>query len=163
MELLEQQVASLAAAVAQLELALRESAGPAHATGEALVRLGAGVGRIRAAAAGTGGVGGLLDDCRQLQLDVDACIEHLQFYDRMSQHLSHVRDFMSGATVALAGHGGPAQSVEAWELLRVKLRQRLISQPQRDLLDMMLRPVGGTAAPREPRPQHAEPGSVELF
>lgn len=162
MEPLEQQIASLAAAVAQLDLALRESETPAREAGESLTRLSAGIERIRTAAATDGPMDSLLDDCRLAQLDLGACLENLQFYDRMNQHLSHVRDFMSGMTVAMAGMGDH-ENLEAWERLRVKLRQRLISQAQRDLLDLILRPAETEFTPRAQRQKHADPGSVELF
>lgn len=163
MDVLERQIAALAAAVAQLELALRESQEPAHALGASLTRMGEYFNHFRTGVEADAPAALLLDSCRQAQRELEGCMVSLQFYDRMNQHLSHLRDFMSGLTVVMAESVIGGDAGESWEHLRSKLRTRLISQAQRDLLDLILRPAQGQFVPRAARPQHAEPGSVELF
>ena len=163
MDSLERQIAALAAAVAQLELALRESQEPAHALGASLTRMGEYFNHFRTGVEADAPAALLLDSCRQAQRELESCLVSLQFYDRMNQHLSHLRDFMSSLTVVMAEGATGSGADEAWEQLRSKLRLRLISQAQRDLLDLILRPARGEFVPRAARAQHADPGSVELF
>jgi len=152
--------ASLTAAAAQLELALRESAGPVDEMGKALERLSTGLARIRASVAATAEAK-LHTNCREAIREVSACMESLQFYDRMVQHLSHVRDYLSGVGSSPAGGAGePAD----WERLRAALRQRLISEAQRELLDLILPPPAEQGAgARSAHALHVGEGSIELF
>jgi len=146
----ERQVASLAAAVSQLELALRESRGPVLVLGDALGRLGDGLSSHASAA--------------ELQREVSNCLEALQFYDRMTQHLSHVRDFISSMTSLMDQALSGAEDEAVWDALRERLRERLISDAQRELLDLLAPPATGPiVAPGALPPPHADPGSIELF
>jgi len=147
----EQQVASLlAAAVSQLELALRESQGPADQLGAAIASISAGVDANMSKL--------------ELKREVSQCIEALQFYDRMTQHLSHIQNFISGMTAAIDSAMRGEEDQMAWDQLRVRLRQRLISDPQRELLDLLVAPTQGhPAASRAAQERHADPGSIELF
>lgn len=138
----------LAVAVSQLELALRESQGPLQHLTDAIVRI-----NQAARAAGTPQLGG----------ELAVCLEQLQFYDRMTQHLSHLRDFMSSMTVAIESGTRDGHSEADWERMRNRFRERLISDAQRGLLDLIAPAAGAGAPSREPQLQHAEPGSIELF
>ena len=97
MDALERQVAALAAAVAQLELALRESQEPAHALGDSLTRLGQYFSHFRTGVEADAPAAVLLESCGQAQQELESCMVSLQFYDRMNQHLSHLRDGMAAA------------------------------------------------------------------
>ncbi len=146
----EQQVALFAAAVAQLELALRESQGPVQTLGEAIVSLGTGL----AADA----------DRADLQREVSKCLEALQFYDRMTQHLSHIRDFVSGMTASMDAALSGEENEDVWDELRARFRRRLISDPQREMLDILAPAVGASVrSARASREHHADQGSIELF
>jgi hypothetical protein len=146
----EQSLLSLVAVVSQLDLALRESRGPVLELGESIAAISAGL---------NAGVDG-----PPLQREVSRCLEALQFYDRLTQHLSHLLDFMSGMTVAMDSAMRGEDNEAAWRELRARLRPRLISDQQRELLDMFLPPAPGVVAvPSAVHEVHAEPGSIELF
>ncbi len=95
---LEAQLASLAAAVSQLELALRESAAPVNELGAALERACLGLERVRAGAESDTTAEPLRTECRRVLREMSTCIESLQFYDRMVQHLALVQQFIAAAT-----------------------------------------------------------------
>lgn len=128
-----------AAAAAQLELALRESAGPVDDLVQSFERLSIGLAQLRqslpSAAAESQQAG-----CRELFRNLSVCTESLQFYDRMVQHLSHLRDFLSGLSGSPHGAGAAAEEPASWPELRSVLRRRLISEAQRELLDLILPP-----------------------
>jgi len=138
----------LAVAVSQLELALRESQGPLQRLTDSIVRID----QI-ARDAGT----------PQLGRELAVCLEQLQFYDRMTQHLSHLRDFMSNMTVAIESGTRDGHSEADWERMRNRFRERLISDAQRGLLDLIAPAADARAPGCAPQPRHAEPGSIELF
>jgi hypothetical protein len=97
-----------------------------------------------------------------LQKHVHGSITQLQFYDRLVQHLTHVQDFLAGIAGQLAGAADGEN--DAWGVLREKLRARLISEAQRELLDAVLPPPGGAQLnSRQAREEHAAQGTVELF
>lgn len=160
---------ALAAATMQIDLALREAEGPVEELGETIRRLAMFLRDLRLAE-DTPGAGKPDPRLEQLRIELNAGIEKLQFYDRMVQHLSHVRDYLSGIANRLAegsattGGRDPVFDHEAWESLRDKLRTRLISEAQRQLLDLMLPPPDSKpetqAAKTDERPAH---GSIELF
>ncbi len=146
----QQPVISLAAVVSQLDLALRESRGPVLELGEAIANISAGL---------NAGVDG-----PRLQREVSHCLEALQFYDRLTQHVSHLLDFVSGVTLTMDAVMRGEESDAAWAVSRARLRQRLISDQQRELLDLLLPPgPGPTPEPRDWREPHADQGSIELF
>lgn len=101
-------------------------------------------------------------DAPQLRREVSHCLQALQFYDRMTQHLSHLVDFLSGMTATMDSALRGEEDGEAWGELRARLRRRLISDQQRELLDLLLPPAAGVA-PHLSQDPHAEPGSIELF
>jgi hypothetical protein len=77
------------------------------------------------------------------------------------QHMQHLQDFLSGAAGELAGE--PAKD-ETWEALRSRLRVRLISAAQRELLDVVLPPPDGPHMnSQQAREEHVAQGTVELF
>lgn len=130
---------SAQAAAALIELAIDETQRPVATLGQALTRIGA------AAAAG-----------RQPDTaDVTACIESLQFHDRMIQELTHVRDLLAHAATS-----GPAQEQSRdWPALREALRARFTSESHRLLFNLLM-PDETTDEHIE---LHADEGSVELF
>jgi len=90
----EEAIRVMQAAGAQIELALHQSQAPIDSLGESLRRLAA-----------------LLADPAQLarpealalmRADLLRAITNLQFHDRMTQHLQHVRDYLSGSAAHMA-------------------------------------------------------------
>jgi methyl-accepting chemotaxis protein len=162
---------ALAAAVTQIELALREAHAPVEQLGLLVERMARSLGGLRTARARESGAdpgSALCDDVDrsigQLQADLYEGIRQLQFYDRMVQHLSHVQDYLSSVANQLASAAEGRAAGAVWDDLCTRLRARLISDAQRELLDMVLIPAIGTpAALRTPLPEHASQGSVELF
>ena len=132
-----------ATAAALIELALSESQRPVTALGEALSRVSA------AASAGTA----------PATRDLEACIECLQFHDRLTQQLSQVRDLLSAvaATGSVSTAPGGRQS---WPVLMENLRARFTSESHRILFNLLMPDSEGVShAPS----LHASEGSVELF
>ena len=132
-------VRSAEASAALIELAISESQRPVETLGEALRRISA------ATAAGE----------RPLAADVAACIESLQFHDRMIQQLTHVRDLLAGAAAAEPAR----QDRPGWPALREALRSRFTSESHRLLLNLLMPDQSG----HDHIQLRADEGSVELF
>jgi hypothetical protein len=158
-----------AAAVAQIELAVREVQPAVEQLGALIDHMAGGLGELRTARprdADPEAISVFPDEfdraVARLQKHVHGSITQLQFYDRLVQHLAHVQDYLAGVAGQLAS---TADNVDdAWGLLRDKLRVRLISQAQRELLDAVLPPPDGAQFnSRQAREEHAAQGTVELF
>jgi len=164
----DEQAASLTAAAAQLELALRESAGPVDTLGQAFERMSVGLAQLRRSLAATAEERQHAA-CREVMRDVSVCVENLQFYDRMVQHLSHLRDYLSGLSGSPNAAGNAGREPASWLELRDTLRRRLISEAQRELLDLILPPPHAHGSetrdghPLSRAPLHVGEGSIELF
>jgi hypothetical protein len=151
---------AIAAAAAQIDLALREAEEPVAGIGESVATLIEGFGTLREAlddaarghphAADPGEVAAVL------QAQIGTAVEQAQCFDRLFQHLSHLRDFL--AAVARRLDDGAAATEGDWELLAAALRARLLTAEQRALLDRMLA-AGGPAVAHETTSR----GGVELF
>jgi hypothetical protein len=160
---------AIAAAVAQIELAVREVQPAVEELGTLIDHMAGGVSELRTARprdADPEAISVFPDEFDRavsgLQQHVHGSITQLQFYDRLVQHLTHVQDFLAGVAGQLAnateGEG------DVWGALRDKLRVRLISQAQRELLDAVLPPPEGAQFnSRQAREEHAAQGTVELF
>ncbi len=150
---------ALAAAVSQIEVALREARAPVE-------QLGTVIGRMASTLASEVSWPAEMPQLtiEQLRGDLYDSIQQLQFYDRMVQHLSHVQDYLSCVANQLASDTTAEDKAEAWDRLRVRLRTRLISDAQRELLDLVLPPPCGDSATRQAAlDDRARQGSVELF
>jgi hypothetical protein len=163
---------AIAASVAQIELAVREVQPVVEQLGSLIDEMSTGLGALRAARPRNfdPNIVAVFPDefdraVAKLQKHVNGSITHLQFYDRMVQHLAHVQDFLSGAAGELANHStSELADATIWGELRSKLRKRLISDSQRQLLDAMLPPPGGVhLSSADAREEHGKQGSVELF
>jgi len=132
-----------ATAASLIELALSESQRPVTELGEALSRVSTAV---------FGGSAPALQD-------LDACVESLQFHDRMVQQLSQVRDLL--AAVAATGSAAAAPGGrQSWPVLMENLRARFTSESHRILFNLLMPDEEGHShAPS----LHAGEGSVELF
>jgi hypothetical protein len=149
----EEAVRVLQAASAQIELALNQSQAPIDSLGESLRRMAA-----------------LLADPAQLsrpeslaivRADLLRAITNLQFHDRMTQHLQHVRDYLSGSATHMAEQDADE---DAWRSLHNRLHDRLLSETQRMHLgkDFLL---GVLAREQQNRDSAAasKPGDIDLF
>jgi hypothetical protein len=182
------EASAIAAAATQIELALREAHEPVEDLGLLIGQIAATLGQMRTARRSSAGasappvtgsapeaVGEVDAAIERLEAALHGSIERLQFYDSMVQHLSHVRDYLASVANQLA-HGaeahahspelrGPADAA-AWEKLRHQLRRKLITDAQRELLDLVL-PVGAEpgAAPaaRPTQPERVATDNIELF
>jgi len=163
---------AVAASVAQIELAVREVQPSVEALALLIDQLSSGLGALRATRRRTGNpdVVAVFPDefdraVDKLQKQVNGSITQLQFYDRLVQHLKHVQDYLSGTAGELASDSLCATAdADVWDSMRERLRTRLISNSQRQLLDAMLPPPEGSALDSEQaRAELAAQGSVELF
>ena len=163
---------AIAASVAQIELAVREVQPVVEQLGLLIEQMSSGLGALRATRPRNfdpAVIAVFPDDfdraIARLQKHVNGSITHLQFYDRMVQHLAHVQDFLSGVAGELANRStSDPVDAQVWDTLRDKLRARLISQSQRQLLDAMLPPPEGAELNSgQAREEHAAQGTVELF
>ncbi len=163
---------ALAAAVAQIELAVREVQTPVEELGLLIDQMSTGLGSMRTARrrnVNPDVIAVFPDEfdraVDKLQKQVNGSITQLQFYDRLVQHLKHIQDYLSGAAGELASRStADAQAADVWNGLRERLRTRLISEAQRQLLDAMLPPPEGAGLDSgQAREELAAQGSVELF
>jgi hypothetical protein len=160
---------ALFAAIGQIGVAMRESQEPVAELGSLLTHLVDTLGALRSAPVMQG-----IDDSpsavaaralmEQLRSDVFNGIQHLQFYDRMMQHLAHLQGYLIGVANELSSANPNGAPQEVWDELHARLRERLISADQRGLLDLFLTPDSGTrVSAQAAATDHASPGSVELF
>jgi hypothetical protein len=175
-----------AAATAQIDMALREAQQPIDALGGSLERISGELAVLRALSLRSGSQ---LDAESRRTLDaalaglgvqLTTAVQSLQFYDRLFQHLSHVHDFLFGAADLFGEPVGTADDPAGdaalrWEQLRERLFRRLLSDAQRQLLDVVLPPrhwrdgPGGSADAAPPihdsrtPASAAQTGGIELF
>jgi hypothetical protein len=132
-----------ATAATLIELALSESQRPVTELGEALSRVSAAFSAGSAPAAA----------------DLGACVESLQFHDRMTQQLSQVRDLLAAVAATGTGESAPGAR-QSWSVLMENLRARFTSESHRILFNLLMPDADG----RSHVPSlHASEGSVELF
>jgi hypothetical protein len=168
---------AIAAATAQIDLALREAHEPVDTLGRTLERIADHMQELRKQflthAQHCGDAQGMLE----MDLAVEAlcgemavAIQNMQFFDRMFQHLSHVHDYLTGGADNLARVAMTASSpvdvedvAKRWETLRERLFARLLSDAQRQVLDIVLPPQFWKSRRGPGKTAHAGPGDIELF
>ena len=143
---------ALTAAAEQIALAMRESQPQVEALGEALHEL---------AAALAVGKGTAVADPAALAAVMRRAVTRLQFYDRMTQHLSHVQDYLTRSADNIASpepHGG-------WTGVHRQLSDRLLTDTQRFHLGKNFQEGLQKAASAEKREHsgRAAPGDIDLF
>jgi len=164
---------ALFAAIAQIGLALRESQDPVAELGSLFARLADTLAAVRTAPAAQT-MNGKAEDSeaaavlqgllKQLQADVFKGIQHLQFYDRLVQHVSHLQDYLIAVANELDSAQTQPQTQKTWDALHAKLRKRLISDEQRGLLDLFLKPeIATRVSAQASRTDYSPPGSFEMF
>ncbi len=143
---------ALNAAAEQIALALRESQPQVEALGEALQQMAV-------ALAPQGGPAAV--DAATLGSMMRRAVTRLQFYDRMTQHLSHVQDYLARS----AGQIASPEPSGGWTGVHQQLSERLLSDTQRFHLGKNFQDAlqgAAEAGKREPR-GHAAPGDIDLF
>jgi hypothetical protein len=161
---------ALAAGITQIELALREAHPSVEKLGQLIQRMAETLGELRTLESAQGGSNPRAASCadvertiEQLQADLYAGIRELQFYDRTVQHLSRIQDYLLSVANQLASDTDCGAAAEVWDELGARLRTSLISDAQRELLDLVLTPPPGAHTARVARAEHASQGSIELF
>ena len=142
----------LGAASEQIGLALLDSHSAVERLGDSLERLAALLTQDLAAA----------DAAQQLEAvrqEMARAVVGLQFYDRMTQHLTHVRDYLNGTVEQLDSASG------TFETLNRKLADRLLSDTHRIFLGRnfskdFLAPRG---APGGQERSGGSQGDIDLF
>ncbi|HXC58900.1 MAG TPA: hypothetical protein VN645_06265 [Steroidobacteraceae bacterium] len=145
----------LIAASDQIDLALQQSQPSVETLGEALRNMA-----TMLAVAGSGASTTALAAMRAEMLHAITC---LQYHDRMTQHLSHVRDYLASSAEQMASMDG--QTAESWNGLNRRLRDRLLSETQRMHLGKIF-PNGIVSEDqtqvRDSR-SASKPGDIDLF
>lgn len=75
--------------------------------------------------------------CTELSGEMQKSIIAFQFYDKLVQRLSHVRNSMSNLT-ALIGDEKTLHSVEAWKTLQIAIRGSYTMEEDKQLFDAIL-------------------------
>jgi len=137
-------------AVRQLEVAMEDAAAEAELLSRAIAALGERGVHMR-------DTGGDSTQAKALPILADAqrAMRALQFHDRLSQRVSHVRDALEKI------HGGLAtQDHDDWQKLKRSIRALYTMEDERRLFDSIVQrvPVGP-----EPARDAIPCGSVELF
>jgi hypothetical protein len=154
-------VAAIGAAAALIALAMEESQAPVDELGSALARMTQTLsGLATGLKSTTGGGTGELQRCHDLfARDLGACIESLQFHDRLLQQLTQVRNLLANLAANTLPTGAPGD-LQSWQVLLENLRTRFTSDSHRILFNLLLPVSGGrVSAPA----LHANEGSIELF
>jgi hypothetical protein len=108
----------LGAASEQIGLALLDSHAAVETLGASLERLAALLGQDLTRPEVTAELAGL-------RAEMAHAVTALQFYDRMTQHLSHVRDYLAGTVEQLASASGTFESINR------QLAERLLTDTHR--------------------------------
>jgi hypothetical protein len=154
--------ATLEVAASLLALAMHESHAPVGALGAALERMAHALAKSAKALERqrAGEIADIAACHETFSREIAACVEGLQFHDRLMQQLAHVRNCL--ATLSHSDISKNLDGEESWLELRTKLWHRLSSDSQRALLDLLL-PVSPTHLGADPRRLNASEGSIELF
>lgn len=162
------------AAVWQLALAMRESDGAVERLGAAVARMGdmrpiIEMLRIRFAAHDNDATLSTdFDLCAErLLADLTICIENMQFYDRMVQHLGHLKHYLASISGVLAAPGEVRAEIASLEQANAQFRRRLLTDAQRSVFDHVFRQDSQgeleSLAERAAHTRNATDGTIEFF
>ena len=112
---------AIAAATAQIDLALREANEPVDCLGRTLERISARMQELRQHflqhADRCGDAHGMLEmdlAVEALSAEMAVAIQNMQFFDRMFQHLTHVHDYLTAGADNLGSYNKTPQSTRRW-------------------------------------------------
>jgi len=142
---------ALAAAGEQIALALRESQPQVEALGEALHQLAGALARRDE-----------LNEVEMVALNAAMmqAVIRLQFYDRMTQHLTHVQEYLARSARQIGG----AEPDGGWTGVHKQLSERLLTDTQRFHLGKNFREglLAASGAGRDPV-RNSPAGDIDLF
>lgn len=137
----------LRAASEQIGLALLDSHSAVENLGSSLERLSELLSRDLTTPAAA-------QEIAELRAEMARAVTGLQFYDRMAQHLLHVREYLGGTVGQLQHADG------SFETLNRKLADRLLSDTHRIHLGKNL---ATEFLSRPPPADRSQPGDIDLF
>ncbi len=144
--------------VAQLDAAIRESDAQVGRLSEALSLLATELQQCARAADGP-----LAASLEVSSAHLQAAMRGLQFYDKLIQRLTHVRDGLAIPADAMAMGGGGAAA--DWLATLSEVRSRYSMVEERVLFDFMMRGLSTTEMLKALRSMRdaADPGELEMF
>jgi hypothetical protein len=155
---------AIAAAAVQIGLAIREAELEVGQLTACIERMAQRLRLQRERSANADGPAAAVGDNVDAELEqgLMGAIVHMQFYDRLAQHLAHIEQFMTGAARQLTS--GSDGDEHAWQELCEDLRARLTSQTHQGWLDALWT-RGDRAAndAAQPSGDYDAPGAVEFF
>ena len=141
---LQATVRMLDLAVAHLRMAMTEGDDPVADLGDAIPSLAAdtqaireAIGRLRGAGEAVGDADAIVERCEDMERTMHAAIVSFQFYDRLIQRLSHVRDSLT-ALGALIGDSARVSSPGAWQDLRQMIWSSYSMESERVMFDALM-------------------------
>lgn len=144
---------SLIAASEQIALALRESQPQVEALGTALQKLAAALPAGSPAAGST-----------TLRSEMLRAVTRLQFYDRMTQHLTHVQDYLARSARQLGAQPREPTQDTGWSGVHQQLSDSLLTETQRFHLDKSVQQeLDANATERTRKADTSAPGDIDLF
>lgn len=157
---------AIEAATVQIELALSETYAPVQELGDTIQKLSEMLGKLAAPGDEAERADGKLLD--ELRMELSKSIVKLQFHDRMVQHLNHVRDYL--ASIANQqnedANFDPERTmtdINPWPNLHARIRERLISDAEREVFDLVLDKGLAAFYSESKRSDFAAQGSIDLF
>ncbi len=141
---LQATVRMLVLAVAHLQMTMTESDVSVGVLGDSFPAIAAGTqaigetaGRLRGEDEAAGDADCIVACCEDMERTIRTAIVSFQFYDRMIQRLSHVRDSLT-ALGALVGDSARIASPGAWKDLREMIRSSYSMESERAMFDALM-------------------------
>ena len=103
--------------------------------------------------------------CSSLAKKVEAAIMAIQFYDAMTQKLTHISESLQALADVMADPGR-VDRPSAWHALKQRTRARFTVESERRVFDALMRWMTMEEAVRAAKPEGAEPppaGAIDLF
>ena len=106
----------------------------------------------------------LMQECNDLGGKMQKAIVAFQFYDKLVQRLSHVRNSMTHLTDVI-GDEGKLHSIEAWKLLQKMVRNSYTMEEDRKLFDAIMagRPINDVLKEMTVKQDDSSEDDIELF
>ncbi|HTU65725.1 MAG TPA: hypothetical protein VMF52_07235 [Steroidobacteraceae bacterium] len=143
-------------AVRQLDAAMLDASAEAELLSRAVASLGERGAHLR-------DTGGDTTQAKALPIIADAqrAMRALQFHDRLSQRVTHVRDALARLHAVVATGEG-----EEWRKVREAIRASFTMEDERQIFDALVATGSRPKLQRDERDEHRDPassGSVEIF
>ncbi|MGH8536189.1 MAG: hypothetical protein ACREXM_06895 [Gammaproteobacteria bacterium] len=109
--------------------------------------------------------GNVSASCSTLAKKVEAAIMAIQFYDAMTQKLTHISENLQALADSIAEPGG-VDRPSAWHALKQRTRARFTMESERRVFDALMRGMTMREAVRAAKPEGAEAppaGAIDLF